>query len=350
MSACKAPQPDWACPRCAGSLHFSDEECRCTSCKRVWPVVDGVPHFIGQAPYWGELPEAKLRSILEATRTRHWKEVFRASADPDISRVFTFIANLNRTSWQYFLPSGSGRSALCVGEGMGATAEALSANYSTVVALEPVLPRVEFMRRRFEQDRITNVRLVRASFPDVPFAENSFDLVVFNGVIEWLPSGHPAENPTAVQLAGLRKAFALLRSGGHVYIGIENRWCYEYFLGAIDPHVGVRWVTILPRALANLMIRRTGASRYDAYLYGSGGYRRLLHAAGFSETQVFIAKESYNKPEAIVPLKGPLPRYFFRTIDRKSDHAHRRVLQWFAERLGILGHLQYAFILIASKS
>ena len=144
---------------------------------------------------------------------------------------------------------------------MGATAAALSPNYATVVAMEPVLARVQFMRRRFSQDRVDNVRIVRASFPTVPFPPQSFDLVVFNGVIEWLPSGHPSENPAAVQLAGLRKAFELLRRGGHVYIGIENRWCYEYFLGARDPHANVRWVTIVPRRVANWLMRRAKADR-----------------------------------------------------------------------------------------
>jgi SAM-dependent methyltransferase len=285
---------------------------------------------------------------LEATRTAYWKDVFRSSDDAEIAGVFTFIANLNRTSWQYLLPPGKGKSALCVGEGMGATAHALSANYGAVVALEPVLSRVEFMRRRFNQDGIDNVCIVRSSFPDVPFAEQSFDLIVFNGVIEWLPQAQPSKSPWRVQVAALGKAFQLLRPGGHVYIGIENRWCYEYFLGAKDPHVGLRWVTILPRPVANRVMRMAKGVRYHAYLYGSRGYRRLLRDAGFS-TQVFVAKESYNKPEAIVPLKGAPSRYFFRYLDSTSGRSHRRLLQWMAERVGILARLQYAFILIGRK-
>ena len=176
--------PEWACPCCAAGITCSDEECLCASCGRRWPVVDDVPHFVSEPPYRGQLPESKLRNILEATKTEPWREVFRASNDPDIVRAFTFIANLNRTSWQYFLPSGTGRCALCVGEGMGATADALSANYATVIAVEPALARVQFMRRRFLQDRVDNVRIVRASFPQVPFPRQSFDLVVLNGVIE----------------------------------------------------------------------------------------------------------------------------------------------------------------------
>ena len=111
-------------------------------------------------------------------------------------------------------------------------------------------------RLQFEQDEIENVRVVRAAFPDLPFADGSVDLVVFNGVLEWLPSRQPSEPPAEVQRASLRKAFRLLKPGGHVYVGIENRWCYEYFLGAKDPHIGVPWVTILPRWIANWRTRR----------------------------------------------------------------------------------------------
>ena len=210
--------------------------------------------------------------VLEEMKARHWKEVLSTADDPDIARAFTFIANLNRVNWQYLLSSGRGRAALCIGEGRGTTAHALSGNYATVVATEQVLARVDFMRRRFEQDEIENVRVVRAAFPDLPFADGSFDLVVFNGVLEWLPSRQPSEPPAEVQRASLRKAFRLLKPGGHVYVGIENRWCYEYFLGAKDPHIGVPWVTILPRWIANWRTRRVTGRRYDTYLYGRRGY------------------------------------------------------------------------------
>jgi hypothetical protein len=59
--------------------------------------------------------------------------------------------------------------------------------------------------------------------------------------------------------------------------------------------------------------------------------------------------DSYNQPEFIVPIDGTPSRYFFRTMEGRSERLHRRALRWTAEQLGILGHLQYAFILIASK-
>jgi SAM-dependent methyltransferase len=341
--------PLWACPRCSGALSRSDARHSCDSCGQAWPVIDGIPHFVSDTPYWGEIPESRLSWFLEQMKTRHWKEVLSAVDEPDVARAFTFIANLTRVNWQYLLSSGRGRTALCIGEGLGTTAHALAANYATVVATEQVLSRVEFMRRRFDQDGVKNVRIVRATFPDVPFAPASFDLVVFNGVLEWLPSGQPSEPPVQVQQASLRKAFALLKPGGHIYLGIENRWCYEYFLGAKDPHIGVPWVTILPRAMASWLTRRSIGRRYDTYLHGSGGYLRLLQEAGFTGVQVFIAKESYNNPESIVPVTGPPSQYFFRSIDVEPQSVGRRLVQAVAARLGLLGQMQYAFVVIGNK-
>src|SRR5438874_7270490 len=114
-----AAGPAWACPRCEGPLSRSDARYRCESCGQAWPVVDGIPHFVSDAPYWGEIPESKMSWVLEEMKARHWKEVLSTADDPDIARAFTFIANLNRVNWQYLLSSGRGRAALCIGEGRG---------------------------------------------------------------------------------------------------------------------------------------------------------------------------------------------------------------------------------------
>jgi hypothetical protein len=42
-----------------------------------WPVVDGVPHFVSEVPYWDEIPEPRLQDLLGAATTEPWREVFR---------------------------------------------------------------------------------------------------------------------------------------------------------------------------------------------------------------------------------------------------------------------------------
>jgi|SRR5436190_4388679 len=239
----------------------------------------------------GDISEAALQNVIDLMETSSWRDVFATSNDPDVVRAFRFVANRNRTAWQYFLPSGSGRSALCVGEALGATADALSRNYASVVALEPSPSRVRFMRLRFSQDRIYNVRIVRGAFADLPFGPRSFDLVAFNGAI--------------VPLSGLRRAFELLRPNGHLFVCVDRR--------------------------------------------RSRGYRRLLRRAGFTTVQLFMAIDSCDEPEFIVPIDGAPSRFFFRQFDVAVRPLHRLVLRWTADRLGILGRLRRSFMLTATR-
>ena len=238
----------------------------------------------------GDISEAALQSAIDQMATGYWRDVFERSNDPDVVHAFRFVANQNRTAWQYFLPSGRGRSALCIGEALGATADALSRNYASVVALEPSPSRVRFMRLRFSQDRIHNVHIVRGAFADVPFGPRSFDLVALNGAVAPLP--------------GLRRAFELLRPGGNLFVCVERR-------------------------------RRR--------------YRRLLRRAGFTAVQLFIAIDSCDEPEFIVPIDGAPSRFFFRQFDVAVRPLHRLVLRWIADRLGILGRLRRSFMMTATR-
>ena len=102
--------------------------------------------------------------------------------------------------------------------------------------------------------------------------------------------------------------------------------------------------------MANWLTLRSIGRRYDAYLYGSRGYRRLLHEAGFAEVQVLVAKGSYNNPEAIVPTIGTASEFFFRTMDVIPRSSFRRVVQAAAMKLRLLAQIQYAFVVLGAKS
>jgi uncharacterized protein YbaR (Trm112 family) len=42
-----------ACPACCGDLHLGDGQLVCTSCGRVYPVVDGIPVMIAERAEMG---------------------------------------------------------------------------------------------------------------------------------------------------------------------------------------------------------------------------------------------------------------------------------------------------------
>ena len=102
------------------------------------------------------------------------------------------------------------------------------------------------------------------------------------------------------QLEGLKAALALLRPGGTLYIGIENRIAATYLFHVTD-HNRLKYTTFMPRFLADFITRRKKGKSYRTYTYTKGGYERLLRDAGFSNTaRFYIAHPGYNLPQYLI--------------------------------------------------
>src|ERR1017187_5388812 len=170
------------------------------------------------------------KSIDRLSQAGNWRNVLTESPEPSVQRAATMILNLDRANWHYLLDLPPASRVLDLGAGTGTTSHALAMHYREIVAVEPVLERVQFMQQRFSQENLSNVRLVRSSLWTLPFAPESFDLVAMNGVLEWVAEER-AGDPGEVQESALRNAFRLLRPGGYLYVGIENRFSPGYFIG-----------------------------------------------------------------------------------------------------------------------
>jgi SAM-dependent methyltransferase len=311
--------------------------------------VNGVPHFVTDFPYWGEIPLQQMREVNAAARS-HWKSALTDSQDPAVLQASRMILNLDRANWHWLTGMPMDSRVLDIGAGTGTNSHALGLRYREVVAVEPVAERTEFMRHRFAQEKLDNVRVVRSSVWTLPFAPGSFDLIAMNGVLEWVALG-VAGDPGELQQRALANAWRLLRPGGCLYLGIENRYCPGYFVGHNDPHCGLPFVTILPRPLASWYARRKGAAvGYRNYLYSSRGYRNLLQKTGFSRVDIYAAIPSYNDPRFLTPLDGPEFGHYARTFaDSSASSPLRRLLKNTLLKSGLMPHMTYAFAIMAHK-
>ena len=79
----------------------------------------------------------------------------------------------------------------------------------------------------------------------LPLAENSFDLVIVNGVLEWVGEWDLTVDPRTVQVNFLKKILRLLKDDGILLIGIENRIGWGLFLGGED-HSGMAYTSLVP--------------------------------------------------------------------------------------------------------
>ena len=353
MAGAAFEPPGWdqllVCPACGVGLKQAQDRLRCEPCRKEWPVIDGVPVFVDGFPYWGEIAQEPMLKVNALIREKYWKTVLLESEDASVRQASGMILNIDRANWHWLTDLGPQSRVLDMGAGMGTNSHALARRFREVFALEPVPERVEFMRQRFAQEGIGNVRVLRTSLWDVPFPPKSCDLVVLNGVLEWVATGREG-GPRALQVAALKKAYQVLAPGGYLYLGIENRLPWQYFIGARDVHCGLPYVTVLPRPLANWYAKRRGQSEgYRNYIYSHRGYRDLLAEAGFADVQCYLAVPSYNAPRFYLPLKENVFSFYHKNFAPVRAGLPGRLANWVISQLRVLKYLQYSFAILAKR-
>ncbi|MBU1853374.1 MAG: class I SAM-dependent methyltransferase [Candidatus Omnitrophica bacterium] len=297
----------FVCPECKSELLMQDGLYTCRNCASEWRVKDGIPCFLkGDVPYWCELSAEEAVDLNRIAETKGWRK---AAESCFTEKLQQFVMDENRINWKYFINSDTEGRILDAGSGWGTIAFALSEQCCSVYAFESVWERARFIRIRKEQDKVINLYPVCGNILKLPFPDNYFDVVILNGVLEWLGMSDRTYSPDKVQEAALRNIFRVLKPGGTLYIGIENALAYFYFFGKRDPHSGLRFATLMPRWMANIYSKLVKKREYSTYIYSLRGYRKILNNSGFKDINFYVPVPGYLKFKYLVPLE---PFYIFR--------------------------------------
>jgi ubiquinone/menaquinone biosynthesis C-methylase UbiE len=267
--------------------------------------------------YWGEISQSAMQDLLSIAAQSDWRTAFHDMVS-EHPQFYDYLLNPTRIDWLFHcLDATKTERCLDIGSGWGSLTFELAAYFDTVWSLEAVEERIQLQRIRAGQDRIKNVRFARANWLSLPFPDDYFDLVVANGVLEWVGISEPSRNPRDVQIAFLSEVYRTLKPGGCLYIGIENRFGMVNLRGGRD-HSGLRFTSIVPRWLADWMVRafrhKDGAYReemrmaeqwedYRTYTYSQRGYKRLLEDAGYQRQDLYWTF-TYNNPKYAGPCDG----------------------------------------------
>lgn len=348
-----AGAPAWdgllVCTACGAGLKQGDKVLRCDPCRKEWPVAAGVPVFAMGSPREPEIPAKAVRRLNAVLVEKPWRDAVLDADDESVRTAADAILNVDRANWHWLTGLSTRARVLDVGAGLGAVSHALACRFHEVIALESVAEYVEFLRRRFDQEGIRNVRILQASASDIPLRPQSVDLVVLDGVLGWAGAGVSGD-PKRLQAAMLKRAFELLAPGGWLYIGAENRLAWPYFFGAPDPHTRLPYVAILPRRLAGWFSRRQGhAEGYRTYLYSIRGYRKLLAGAGFTGHRFLLAMPSYRAPRLYLPVEQNIFSYYHENFEPLRSGLPAKIAHRVLSGLGLLKHLQHSFAILARK-
>ncbi len=244
-----------------------------------------------------------------------------------LPHVYSRVVNASMSTYLWLSRNvGKMRRCLEVGFGYGALTTLLAKHCDEVYAVDVSFARVALLGHRARYEGLDNIYLALADATMLPFPDEYFDAVFMVGVLEWVPLSHEG-NPRDVQLRALKEIRRVLRPGGELLVGIENRFGAQYFAGWKD-HNGLRFTSILPRKFSDAISRILLKAPYRAYTYSYWGYKRLFADAGFEDVDIFLALRSYRFPRFAVLMERDDLHFFWKNVfipTRKLHAVFRRV-------------------------
>ncbi|MBU1102655.1 methyltransferase domain-containing protein [Patescibacteria group bacterium] len=294
---------DYVCLKCQRKLVDRDNDWYCEYCQISWPKIHGLDCFFDRDDYWGEISRDEMKQLLASIERDGWQKANRELAQKDPQRL-KFIYNPGRADWRFYVPLDNQSVVLDAGCGLGAITLPLAEVVKEVVAFDTSCERARFVQLRAAKENKTNIQVLVASLFNPPFKKQSFDLIVMNGLLEWVGAGKIDGNPGEIQIEALKKMKELLKPGGCLYIGIENRFGLPLLTGRGLDHSGLRFTSIMPRFLARIYAKIRRKSDYRTYTYTRRGYEKLLNDAGFENIDFFLPWPGYNDTRIIVPHRN----------------------------------------------
>jgi SAM-dependent methyltransferase len=243
-----------------------------------------------------------LCRLNEAAVSDGWR---RAVEEVDRSRPHNirYVTDPARCRFVPLLPLTDQSTVLEIGSSLGQITCALARRAGFVHGLEVVPGQAEFAAERCRQEGFANVALTCGGDDcRLPYADETFDGVVINLVLEWCGARNVASSHLESQKLLLRESARVLKPQGWLFLTTKNRFGLNYLLGKPDEHTfGWRFGQALPRPLLALLLRLRGKSRPPGLIHSYGALRRLLIDAGFGQMQPYWAVGAYRFPSEIVP-------------------------------------------------
>ena len=119
-------------------------------------------------------------------------------------------------------------------------------------------------------------------------------------------------------MKALSEAYHILKQGGQLFIGIENRFSFKNLLGTRETHTGLRFVSLLPRVLANCYSQTARGMPFREWTHSQRNLRQLLKRAGFPRADFYYPIPSYQNFRYIADYSNPWVNRFL--VSRYRGH------------------------------
>jgi ubiquinone/menaquinone biosynthesis C-methylase UbiE len=285
------------CLACTGPTVVRDEGIVCLDCGASFPVTPaGVVEATELSESFGHGLDGEIDSLVPALERLEAPACTEKAITAHAAVVGVDIGN---PVWEgradvARLIDGADGVALDIGAGFGTIAVALARSAAHVYALDKSPGRGRVIAARARAEGLSNITAVHADGLSLPLGSGTCDLALLIGVLEWTGFGH--DDPGASQAAVLAEASRVLKRGGTLLIGIENRFGAHYLLGVREEHTRLRFSSLLPRSVANAYGRLLQGRKLTTYTYSRRALVELVRRAGL-EPRVGVALPTYSEPQ-----------------------------------------------------
>jgi SAM-dependent methyltransferase len=247
--------------------------------------------------YWGALSRMEMNLLNTSIENYGFIDGIK---NHEFSEKFNYGLDINRSNSIKFLFSTKvPYKVLEIGCGYGNLTSELAKIADEVHAIDAVHESLLFTKHRLDYEKISNVKLFQTDIFETPnflknFDSGFYDLIVINGVLEWVGSGSKEGNPQNYQKQFLNECCQKLKEDGFLFLAIENR----FYPGWIkrDPHSKLPFTAIAPRVIANIISLLLTRKSYRTYIYGFQSLTKMMKGCGLSLNSKFYVYHSYRSP------------------------------------------------------
>jgi len=297
---------NYHCINCKGKLELVGRAAQCITCNAKYPHSEGVilfnqldPQFMTGSP---ELDE-KLDQLLILTKTIGYRNALKHFSENGYTNLFKYATDLTRVDFKYLLPLTSKSTILEIGPGHGLITVSLARNAKEVYCLEKIQEHALFTHLRAQQEGLNNVYVSCGGSKSVlPYRDNTFDIVVINGVFEWI--GYETDHTGVEKLRKemMKEIHRVTKENGTVYITTKNRYSLELNWRPNEHNCRIRCLFLLPDRLANALSSKIAGVQYLTKLLSLSQYRKLFENQGFTCEQIWVPLPNFRYPKEFLPF------------------------------------------------
>ena len=339
------------CPECRGPLDEAPLAARCSHCQQAYPRVSGVWDLAPAQDYLYALSSVsgqRLDQLESECKRDGWTVAYRRFVDDyfrqrreptGIRRKLrnVYLALNGRTTpgiirsvysraqaYHWLLTKlAPDSTVLNLGSSWNIITHVWAGECKHLVAADATLKTLKISSLRAAENGTSNITFVHIPTSTIlPFPDETFDVVLINGVLEWMPASIEGKRKE-VQHKVLSDVRRILRPGGQVIVGIENRYALADLIGLPEGHVGLPWIGVMPRWLGDLYSRLTGRGPMRVTTPSARGLRRLFRKAGYPPkgTALFAPQPTY----ACYGVMGGVDRQACSRLERATLYHHPSV-------------------------